>query len=114
MEILRLDSEVEGHKSALLIVVAEGVMLGKVTLIAASRQSAGIARLFVRPDMRRIGVATALMERAHEIALHDYDCQTVGLTLAKDNSEARALYDRLGYVLAYEYDDGSFIMCKRL
>lgn len=114
MEILRLNSEVDGNQSTLLIALGEGGIMGKVELMAASRQSAGIARLFVRPEHRRTGVAATLMRHAEEIALHDYSCHTVGLTLAKDNSEARALYDRLGYMLAYEYDDGSFIMCKRL
>ncbi len=52
--------------------------------------------LYVAPDARQRGVARALMEAAHKLALQT---GAKGLTLqtAHDNTHARTLYESLGY-----------------
>lgn len=73
-----------------------------------------IAHVHVRPDARRRGVGTCLMQTAEVEARHRR-VRWLGLGVAVDNSTAAALYVRLGYasmgVLAhseYSYvdDDG--------
>jgi GNAT superfamily N-acetyltransferase len=58
--------------------------------------------LFVEPDARGQGVATALMAAARQLAVHNGAAE-IFLQTARDNDEARALYDRLGYVVDEEF-----------
>ena len=53
--------------------------------------------LFVAPGARRLGVGRALMEKAHEFAA-ETGGGFVELSTAKDNYQAQALYESLGYV----------------
>ena len=53
--------------------------------------------LYVEPDARGRGVGTALLEAARQLALHNGAAEIV-LQTAHDNHDARALYERLGYV----------------
>ncbi|MDQ2971367.1 MAG: GNAT family N-acetyltransferase [Rhodanobacteraceae bacterium] len=61
--------------------------------------------LFVMATARRCGVARALMESAREHAVQTGALRLV-LSTAKDNAQAQALYESLGYVrdeAMYEY-----------
>jgi GNAT superfamily N-acetyltransferase len=53
--------------------------------------------LFVEPDARGQGVATRLMAAARQLAIHNGAAE-IFLQTARDNEDARALYERLGYV----------------
>ncbi|MEO6967753.1 MAG: GNAT family N-acetyltransferase [Rhodanobacteraceae bacterium] len=53
--------------------------------------------LFVAQSARRRGVARAVMERAREFAMQTGALRLV-LSTAKDNAQAQALYESLGYV----------------
>ncbi|MFC6964937.1 GNAT family N-acetyltransferase [Halocatena marina] len=54
---------------------------------------AHIDGLYVKEKHRRKGVATSLIERIEEWA-KDRDCESVGVTVHKNNVEARDLYER--------------------
>jgi ribosomal protein S18 acetylase RimI-like enzyme len=53
--------------------------------------------LYVEPDARGQGVATALMNAARQLAMHNGAAE-IFLQTAHDNEDARALYEKLGYV----------------
>jgi ribosomal protein S18 acetylase RimI-like enzyme len=58
--------------------------------------------LYVIPEARRIGVGRALMERSHQFAA-DSGAGAVKLSTAKENFQAQALYESLGYVRDEEF-----------
>ena len=60
--------------------------------------------LYVEPDARGRGVATALMDAARQLAVRSGAAE-IFLQTARDNHQARALYERLGYAL-----DGEFLV----
>ncbi len=53
--------------------------------------------LFVAPEARRLGVGRALMKQAHRFAA-ETGAGMVELSTARDNYQAQALYESLGYV----------------
>ncbi len=59
--------------------------------------------LFVDDRARNQGVAKALMNRALELAKMTQACR-IDLETAKDNHQAQALYQSLGYQLDNDYD----------
>ena len=72
------------------------VVYGQVQLAEAEEQVVFVSHLFVNPDVRRGGVATALLERAVAYAL---EIGAVGMFLetAMDNATAQAVYERAGW-----------------
>lgn len=58
--------------------------------------------LFVIPEARRMGVGRALMEHAHQFAA-DTGAGTVKLSTEKNNYQAQALYESLGYVRVEDF-----------
>jgi GNAT superfamily N-acetyltransferase len=93
----------DGRTRRYLVVELEGevVGFGRVMLAASPSDRAAlcfprIANLNVRPDMRRRGLATALvlaMERIARAAGH----RVVHMGVNRDNARAGPLYRRLGY-----------------
>lgn len=72
----------------------------------------------VRDDVRRRGVGSALMAHAEAVCRHD-GARDVFLCVSSFNPRARALYERLGYVLVGELtgfvipDASELLMRKR-
>ena len=58
--------------------------------------------LFVAPDARNRGVATALMAASRTMAIHNGAVEIV-LQTARSNDQARALYEQLGYQLDEQF-----------
>jgi GNAT superfamily N-acetyltransferase len=58
--------------------------------------------LFVVPEVRRSGVAKALMERARRLAL-ETSAESLALETAVDNHNAQKLYEQLGWIRDEEY-----------
>lgn len=101
-------------------------LLGTVTVLLAfppnQPHRAEIAKMMTRPDSRKRGVATALLERAEQEAARRGKRLLV-LDTASDGGAAR-LYESLGYTLAGEIPDfalkphgglsGTLIYWKRL
>lgn len=121
MNVLRLDQEVDGQKTTLLVAAGSDTLLGSVELLfwqrgqrpREPRRSACIRMLFVHTAFRYQGVGRQLVDEACEIARH-HGCEALGLCLAADNQGGRLFYEKLGFQFAYEYDDGSFVVTKRL
>ena len=66
-----------------------------------------VAYMAVEPDLRRLGVATGLLEAAEDEARRR-GLPYMGLMVTEDNAAARALYDRAGYLTERR------LLCKRL
>ena len=58
--------------------------------------------LYVSSDYRRYGIAKALMEEAHKLAL-ETGANGIALETAPDNEKAKALYKASGYQLENSY-----------
>jgi ribosomal protein S18 acetylase RimI-like enzyme len=58
--------------------------------------------LFVRPEQRRKGIAEALIEAVQTHAKAAGACEVI-LSTAHDNTNAQALYERLGYKLDTQF-----------
>lgn len=79
---------------------------------SAEREACGEIRdVAVVPEARRLGVATAMIERL-EAAVRDRGVPRIGLSvaLADDDAPARELYAKLGYVVAH----GPFVTSTNL
>ena len=68
------------------------------------RQRPYLSDLVIHPNHRRKGLASALMEEAHEISRRR-GIHQLFLGVAEDNTGARKMYDGLGYELL-DYFDG--------
>ncbi len=66
-----------------------------------------VAYMAVEPDLRRLGVATGLLEAAEDEARRR-GLPYMGLMVTEDNAAARALYDSAGYLTERR------LLCKRL
>jgi len=64
--------------------------------------------LAVDPDFQRAGYARALMERAERM-LHEFGCPKINLQIRKDNLEAIAFYENIGFT-----EDAAVSFGKRL
>ncbi len=90
------------ESAVFLAISPEGEGLG-FTQLYPSFGSVSLCRLwilydlYVTPPVRRLGVGRALMQRAHQFAA-DSGAKIVELSTAKDNYQAQALYESLGYV----------------
>lgn len=58
---------------------------------------ANVTDVWVRPEWRRNGIATSLLEACESVA-HAQSFPRIGLSVGVDNVPARALYASLGYV----------------
>ncbi len=88
------------------------LFVGCVGLHLGERSSC-IRQLFVAPKFRRLGVGRRLVERCCQLA-DVYGSETLGLQLAPNNEGAWQFYKRLGFLVAYEYQDGPQVCCKQL
>jgi ribosomal protein S18 acetylase RimI-like enzyme len=113
MKIHQLDARVDGVRSTHLVAFFAEDFAGSVDLLYQDRVSATVKELFVDNVYRGQGIGTALITRCCEIARNG-GCETLGLSLAKDNSGAAEFYKKLGFIFAFQYDDGSFVVVKIL
>lgn len=98
-----LAERMQNDESVVLLATADGEAVG-FTQLYPLFTSVGLGRLwllndlFVASDARRTGVATRLMQAAHE---HAARTGAVGVMLetGKSNHQAAALYRKLGYEL---------------
>ncbi|NJL47301.1 MAG: GNAT family N-acetyltransferase [Leptolyngbyaceae cyanobacterium SM2_5_2] len=73
-----------------------GLWLGQATDQRTGRLHPYVLLLYVHPDHRRQGIATALLEIAHQWAQTN-DYSQVSLQVFSNNPAALALYQKLGY-----------------
>jgi ribosomal protein S18 acetylase RimI-like enzyme len=119
IDIDRLDITVDGVATTLLVASAVSIIpghqsrvVGCVELLFQSRKSACIRQLYVHESWRRRGIGRFLVETSLKISALGF-CETLGLSLAKENESGAAFYRKLGFTFAYQYDDGSQLVVKQ-
>lgn len=102
---------IESPRANVLVAENQGRVLGNLVLL--TRKDSRTARIYsviVDPQSRGLGLGRRLVERAIRVA-RDADRNWLSLEVRADNNAARALYARLGFVLAAAlpgyYDDGA-------
>jgi ribosomal protein S18 acetylase RimI-like enzyme len=79
------------------LVAEEDEIVGTVYVNTASPHFGFVFGLYTRPAARRRGVARALM-RAAAAVLHEQGREYILLSVDTPNEDARAFYERLGFV----------------
>jgi ribosomal-protein-alanine N-acetyltransferase len=82
-----------------LVAEVDGVVVGYLCLWGGLDEL-HVTNLAVRPDLRRRGLATRLLEAAIEAATRDH-CRQLFLEVRPSNVPARRLYGELGFVELY-------------
>lgn len=107
-------SNLDDSDTATFLATDEDMFAGYAVVMAdpsppvfARGREATIQEVYVSPDVRGSGVATALMDRAESWA-RARDCEYVTLSVTERNETARAVYDSRGY------DGCRYKMDKRL
>jgi aminoglycoside 6'-N-acetyltransferase I len=99
-----LERECATHDGCELLAEADGKTVGFVCVVSATRNDspddpasfAWVHDIFVRPEHRRQGVATALMAAAESFA-GSHGARELRLGVIDRNADARAMYRRLGF-----------------
>lgn len=97
--------------------VVPGKIVGtvQVTEVDGKNPSACIMSLCVDTQYRRKGLGKALTIRAIDVALREWSaCESIWLSTSKDNREAIALYNALGFVETGPYKANGIYMQKEL
>lgn len=114
LTIYRLETSVDGVMESRLVAFTGNRFVGSVGVQHHQRFSAGLRQLFVDPDSRRSGIGRRLVEEACELA-RTSRCMSLGLTLAGENLGLfEDFYERLGFIFAYQFEDGSAILTRLL
>lgn len=108
-----IDTNVDGLEEARLMFVDEGVFLGTVGLQYRNLRAANIRQLYVKEDCRGRGIGSHLVDYCCGVA-KVAGCETLGLVVNKANDGAREFYKKLGFIFAYQYDNGDDLMTKVL
>ena len=109
--IRSIDCSVDGNEETMLVFVDEGDFLGTVGLQYRNLRAANIRQLYVKDDCRGRGIGSYLVAECCRIA-KDAGCETLGLVVDKANDGAREFYRKLGFIFAYQYDNGDDLMTK--
>jgi ribosomal protein S18 acetylase RimI-like enzyme len=112
--LLRLDCNIDGSEETQIIAIDTGAkFIGTVELQYKNLRSANIRQLYVDEQFRGQGVGMMLVLECCRIA-NEAGCETLGLVVGKGNDKVRPLYVRLGFLFAYQYDNGDDLMVMNL
>lgn len=114
INFLPLETTIDGRTETQIVAVEKGAhLIGVVKVQFKERTSAAVRQLFVDPEYRKRGVGSELMRLCIHAAVSE-KCQTIALTLAAQNRGAWPFYEKLGFIVAFEHDDGDLILAKPL
>jgi ribosomal protein S18 acetylase RimI-like enzyme len=108
----------ERDEAELLVAVANGFPVGRLGIDFTRRPGKALLWSFaVIPNLQRLGIGAALIRAAEAVAA-ERGLTTVEIDVGKDNPEAQALYERLGYEVvgeeqgrwSYVDDDGRTVV----
>lgn len=85
------------HPQSTRVVRDRDAMRGLALMTRVAPATAHLAQLAVRPDSRRWGLATRLVQEAAALS-HAAGCRELTLLVAAANESARRLYESLGFI----------------
>jgi putative acetyltransferase len=106
------------QRAAFLAARRDGELLGSIALLTIAPGHAEMKRMFVRPEVRRIGLGRRLLNALEEVAC-DRGIARISLETGIEQSEAIGLYRSSGYQDCppfgdYKADPLSLFMTKSL
>ena len=88
----------------LYIALADGEAVGCIALRKLDEERGELKRLYVRPAYRKLGIATALVERIISDA-KEVGCSWLYLDSVPELGAAVRLYSKLGFEMTAPYND---------
>jgi N-acetylglutamate synthase-like GNAT family acetyltransferase len=107
-----LQSEISGQIENHIIATIGGEVVGYVGLRTCNH-SATFAKLFVKQSFRWKKEGTELVSRCCEFA-QQKGCKTLGAVVEVTNLDVLPFYSGLGFIIAYQYEDGDLVITKQL
>lgn len=113
IDIQRFDIVVDNISETLFIAIRNGQIIGTINCGHKDKRSAYIRLLYVHDSYRNQGIAARLIGMCCETSKKS-GCETLGLQVSDKNIAAISLYKKMGFIVAYEYDDNSTLMIVEL
>jgi len=113
--IHRLDIILPGETTTVLLTIIDPTtadVIGTVQLSCKGKRVASFSRLFVADRHRQRGLGRALVGAADRIARAS-GSEAIACECHPSNLQAQAFYRRLGFTVAFQFDDGSLIMHRQ-
>jgi ribosomal protein S18 acetylase RimI-like enzyme len=112
MKVLQLNTRFDGESAATFVGIECGALVAQC-LLYYKNGAARIESLFVSEQWRQRGFARQLINECKATA-RERGCVTLGLVVTKKNTAARKAYDRLGFMPAFQWDDGDTLLIVKL
>ena len=109
MKYNSIDVVVDDTKETLITASNDKQIVGTVSIGYKNKKSAYIRMLYVDVNYRRMGIASTLLEYCRDLTSKE-KCESISLVVKTDNDIAIKFYKKSGFIIAYDYDDGSFLM----
>jgi len=113
VRLMSIDADVDGVKETTIFAVEDDSVVGCISVRHKGRRAAEVRQLFVVAERRMSGIGRVLLENACLLARNS-KCETIGLYLLADNECAWGFYRSCGFIRAYEYENGSWVVCRKL
>jgi GNAT superfamily N-acetyltransferase len=104
MKIHHLHTEIDGFRETHVVAIDIEV-IGTLSVFHSAGKTAMIRGLYVDPEYRRKGVATALIAYAIELAAEGHD--RLCIEVLPENRAAAKLYGAIGMTLSFETEEVS-------
>lgn len=102
-----------GEKHVEIYALEKGLVVGSITVQDWHKDISWISWLYVRPEFRRGLIASTLINEVKILAVQEKK-RSMCLFVKKNNSEAIALYEKLGFVYGYSSDNDYWAMALPL
>ena len=99
-----LTADIDGTITKTFCCIEEGEIVGRLDVGDWEKQGGWISMVFVKEDHRNKGICGAMMRKAFATAESEHK-SALGLSVRKDNMNARQRYMFLGFRPAYESGD---------
>ena len=105
IDVQLMQMKVDGNKWLGVFAMVDGKVVGTATVGSLDKDIVWVSDLFVQKKFRRKGVATAMLEAVMGHCAEN-DKLGISLNVGSENDKARRLYEGMGFVKTFDYDDG--------
>lgn len=111
VNIISISPEVDGNHETQYLAMHDGKCIGRVGVRSQGLTCASVRQLYVEPAYRKKGIGRQLLKSCILRAALD-QCESINLTVARNNRGVLPFYKREGFVIAYECSDGEYVLCR--